>query len=310
MATALFATPTSVSPGDLASLASSWKRALRAQNKSPRTIRAYTDGVRLFDEYLARTGMPRVVAHVRREHVEAFIADQVDRFKPSTARTRFRDLQQFFKYLSEEGEVRASPMTHMIPPAIPETPPPVLTDDEVRRLLRAAEGKTFADLRDTAILRLLLDTGMRLAEITGLRIEDLDLDHAVAVVLGKGRRPRVCPFGPKAAHALDRYLRARGKRPMAARPALWLGRGGLPMTDSGIRQAITERAKIANIGGVHPHQFRHRFAHLWLAGGNQETDLMRLVGWRSRAMVGRYAASAADERAREAYRRAQVGEQI
>ena len=123
-------------------------------------------------------------------------------------------------------------MAAMRPPAVPEAPPRVLNDEQLRRLLKACEGREFADRRDAAILRLLVDTGMRRAEIAGLRVEDVDFDHDVAVVLGKGRRPRACPFGRKTAQALDRYLRVRAAHRDAALPALWLGVWG-PMTPSG-----------------------------------------------------------------------------
>jgi site-specific recombinase XerD len=295
--------------GQISTLAVSWRRSLRAQNKSPRTIVGYLEGVRFFDEYLARAGMPRAIGNLRREHVEAFLEEQLARFKPSTAATRHRSLQQFFRWALEEGEIRVSPMANVKPVAIPETPPPVLSDDELRALLRACEGPAYVDRRDVAIIRLFLDSGMRLAELTNLRLEDLDLDQDVAIVVGKGRRPRACPFGPKTAAALDRYLRMRAARRDAGVPRLWLGRGGA-MTDSGIRQAITERAKRAGLEDVHPHLFRHVFAHTWLATGGQETDLMRLAGWRSRTMLSRYGASAADERARDAHRRAGLGERL
>ena len=87
------------------------------------------------------------------------------------------------------------------------------------------------------IIRLFLDTGMRLAEMTGLTVADLDMDYEVAVVMGKGRRPRSCPFGAKTGQALDRYLRVRSRHKHGKMSELWLGDRG-PLSTSGIRQML------------------------------------------------------------------------
>ena len=147
----------------------------------------------------------------RREHAEAFVTDLLTRHKSATAANRYRALQTFFRWLVEEGEVAASPMAKMKPPAIPEAPRDVLTEPQLARVLKACDGKAFADRRNSALVRLLIDTGMRRAELAALKVEDVDFEHDVALVMGKGRRPRACPFGRKSSQALDRYLRLRAQ---------------------------------------------------------------------------------------------------
>jgi site-specific recombinase XerD len=288
--------------GDVLDNLGPFARDLRAQNRSEATIESYSTAVRQFDDFLAEQGMPRLVANIHREHVAAFIEGVLRRAKPATAANRYRSLQQFFRYLRDEGEITASPMERMKPPHVPEPLIPVLSEDEVKALLKATEGTTFDERRDRAIISLMLDTGIRRAEVAGLRLEDLDRDHSVVFVVGKGSRPRSVPYDRKPARELDRYIdRARKHHPHADEPWLWLGKKGR-LTDSGITQVIRRRGIEAGIPALHPHQFRHTFAHQWLADGGQEGDLMQIAGWKERSMPHRYGRSAAVPRAHKAFR--------
>ncbi|GAC1582919.1 MAG: tyrosine recombinase XerC [Candidatus Dormibacteria bacterium] len=283
-------------------LAASFRRSQLAQARSPKTIKNYADAISRLEGFLVANGHDADPESITREGVEAFITSLLNTRKPATAANRYRALNVFFNWLVEEEEIERSPMAKMHPPRVVVNPPAVVDVDTQRRLLKVCEGKDFISRRDTAILALLIDTGMRLAEISGLTVDDLDLELNTLTVVGKGNRERHLQFGRRAASAVDRYLRARVTHPAAESPRLWLGHAG-PMTSYGLADIVGRRGRQAGLPGLHPHLFRHSFAHAWLASGGQETDLMQLGGWRSRTMLDRYGASAASQRAREAHRR-------
>lgn len=164
----------------------SFVRALRAENSSPRTISTYTEAADQFHAFLVRQAWPTEPARIRRQHVEEFLAELLTSKSAATVRARFSALRRFFHWLVEEEELEHSPMERMRGPKIPERAPEVLSDEDIRSLLKATEGRGFQERRDRAILRLMIDCGLRRTEVSSLTLADVDLDAQMARVNGKG----------------------------------------------------------------------------------------------------------------------------
>lgn len=293
-------TTSTYAPDALGSLRESFALHLSA-TKAPKTSDIYLAALDGLIRHLDANGMPTGARSVKREHVESWMAMRREQVKPASLSLQFRALVQFFKWAVEEEEIERSPMEKIKPPRVPDAPVPVVEADAFRKLLKTCEGKGYNDKRDAAILLFLYDSGVRLGELAGLQVDDIDLKARQAFVTGKGSNLRAVSFGAKTAQAIDRYLRLRRSHRRASVGALWLGQDG-PLGDSGIAQLIARRCKEAGLPRVHAHQFRHTFAHEFRVNGGDPNDLMRLAGWKSPQMLARYGASAADSRARANYR--------
>lgn len=300
----ILSTSTAVRP-----LVESWVRSLRADGKSPRTIENYVAAVRALTHWCEQTGSPLLPSEQTADTIRGFMGDMDMELARSSVVTFYRCLQQWFRWLVDEDEIHVSPMARTKAPKLTESVIPVLSDDDLRNLLAVTSGRTWVDRRDHAIIRVFIDTGMRLGELVGLRNVDVDLDHQTLLVLGKGDRYRLAPFGDKTATSLDRYKRARDQRPQASSPMFWLGTRGT-LGGNGVGAMLRARGDQAGVPDLHAHRFRHTAAHRWLAAGGAEGDLMRIAGWKNPAMLQRYGRSAAEERAREAHKRLGLGDSL
>jgi site-specific recombinase XerD len=190
---------------DLADLAESWLVHLRAERKSPSTLRIYRAGVKAYLTWCAENGQPAILD---RNLLASFTADLLDRgAELATAQARHLAVRRFGRWLHAEGELAEDPLAGMRPPKLDTKVIPVLSDDELRRLVKACEGRTLRDRRDEAIIRLMLESGLRAGEVVALRTEDVDVGGGTLVVRrGKGGSGRLVPFSAQTARALDRYL--------------------------------------------------------------------------------------------------------
>jgi site-specific recombinase XerD len=292
---------------DLEDYLASWELALRAERKSPQTVKAYGDGVRQFLTWAVDEGRS---PDLTRPTVAAWVARLLDEGRePTTARARQLAVRRFSAWLAEEGEIPADELIGMRPPKIDAKLYHPLTDDQVRALIAACQGPAMFDRRDEALIRLMVETGARAGEVAAMQLSDVNLPAGTALIRrGKGGKGRTVPIGPQTVRAIDRYVRSRRAHRLAKTDALWLGDRGKTMGYDGLHKSLRARAAAAGVPGFHPHLLRHTAAHRWLAAGGSEGGLMAVAGWTRPDMLQRYTRARASERAAEEARKLNLGD--
>ncbi len=224
-------------------LIKSWLIDLRGRSLAAKTVSTYDGAARRLAAALperCRTD----AGEITRQDLREYFAHIASMRSPGGVSVDYRALQQFFKWADEvEEEITPNPMARMRPPVVPDPETRVLRPEEIKALRKACDGRDFMARRDLAIVSLLLDTGMRRAELASLGVEDVNIELREAYVMGKGRRARIVPFGHQTARALDRYERVRKVHKNAHLAGYWLSERGGVMTYDGVDQAIRRRVE-------------------------------------------------------------------
>ena len=240
------------------------------RNYSIHTLRNYRSDLLEFCQYLTRGGKDAHLHLGQIDHISIrdFLGHlhQKGNAKTSIAR-KLAAIRSFFRYLYSEGKVPSNPARLVHSPRLPERTPRFLTVREVETILELPDPGTDRGIRDRAILELLYASGLRVSELVRINLEDLSLEQQVTKVYGKGKKERLVPFGKKAEQALRRYVDIRGallRRQRTAREpnALFLNLRGSRISARSVERNLKEYIKkSALLLDVHPHLFRHSFAH-------------------------------------------------
>jgi len=184
-------------------------------------------------------------------------------------------LRSFFKFLTREGYLKNNPTLSISTPKQEKRLPLFLTEEEITRLIESALPKDEKGSRDKAILETFYSTGIRISELVGLDIADVDFIGGIVKVMGKGKKERIVPIGEKAIAAIRDYLDKRKKQA----DTLFLNKSGQRITTKGVRDIVKKYIRLASIKqGVSPHTLRHSFATHLLNRGADLRSVQELLG--------------------------------
>lgn len=277
---------------DIATFLQHYLRAER--NASPHTLRNYAADLRQFRAFIGPEAEAGAIDHIR---IRQFLADlYAHGAQKSSVARRLATLRSFFRYLVREGRIRDNPARLVSSPKLPKTLPRIPTPDQVNRMLDAlpAVEVSFPE-RDRAILELLYGCGLRVSELAGLDLGDLNFGAESLQVEGKGRKQRIVPFGAKARAALDLYLPVRAQvlaqwhRDDRRFPALLINLRGGRLTTRSVRRLVKRYAiRFGLDSSLHPHTLRHAFASHLLGEGADLRAIQEMLGHKSLATTQRY----------------------
>ncbi|MGH8299235.1 MAG: tyrosine recombinase XerC [Steroidobacteraceae bacterium] len=271
------------------------------RRSSPHTVAAYTRDLQALVAHCERTGLESWSA-LDSGHLRSFAARQhAGGLSPRSIQRRLSAVRSFYEFLQREGHVlrtgaqgrvraeagheeseitriRSNPGKDVRAPKVARRLPQTLDADQMARLLDIPAGDPFA-ARDRAIMELLYSSGLRLAEIVGLDLADLDLRDRMVHVLGKGRKARLVPVGRMAIRALEQWLTERAGLAQTGEQALFVGRSGRRLGRRAVELRVAYWARRQGLSAhVYPHLFRHSFASHLLESGAELRGVQELLG--------------------------------
>lgn len=274
----------------------------RAEGKSPDTIDWYETSLHLFLEYLPSQSIQPILSGVdvdtvrtyilnlqkRQRYADHPIAKNRDRLlSPVTIQCYIRAIKAFFNWLYREGYTDANRLERLKVPKAPKRLMEPLTESEIGLILSCIDSQTDWGARDSTILLVFLDTGLRLSELVTMTTRDLHLEEGYVKVMGKGQKERVVPFGSAAQRALLKYVYHFRPEPLRDE-RVFLNLDGTPISGNAIQLMIQRLRKASGIARLHPHLLRHTFAVNYLMNGGDVFTLQQILGHTTLEMVRHY----------------------
>ena len=290
----------------LSSLVDGYCLCAQSEAKSPKTIEMVQSSVRYLEEFLYSQGLSTDIVDTGANEIRMFIVhlQQKNRFtnhpfaKPQqgklsghTVNCYLRSIRAFWSWLISEGIVDSNPFRKVRIPKPPRNIIPTFSKPQLQILLNAIDTSTSEGYRDMVVILILLDTGLRVSELTSLMLKDVRLAEGVFKVSGKGRKERLIPIGKASQRILWNYINRY--RPEPANPPcdlVFLTKDGWPLTKNRVQKMMMKYGKKADIKGVRcsPHTLRHTGAVMFLRNGGDVFNLQRLLGHSSLEMTRHY----------------------
>jgi integrase/recombinase XerC len=250
---------------------------------SEHTIRSYSNDLGLYCQYLDEVqgggADPTAVDLTRLRRYSAWLSGRG--YAASTIARRLACVRSFFRYMRRTGRVSTDPAAGLRNPKQPKRLPRLLRVDEVIRLLETVPTDSSSGVRDRAMFETLYGGGLRVSELVGINLADLDLDQQMIRVRGKGRRERLCPIGLMAVEWITRWISCRRPR-NAFEPALFLNQRGTRLTTRSVGRLLqTDLARAGLVNPASPHTLRHSFATHLLDRGADLRSVQELLGHRN-----------------------------
>jgi integrase/recombinase XerC len=265
----------------------------RERNASPLTVENYRRDLQLFADFLADRklagGAHADVKKITVVIVRSFIASRHGAESKVTIARRLSALRSFFRYLCEKGEAAFNPAQLLPTPQREKRLPKFMEVDQVRQFLEAIDGDDWQDARDRAVFEVVYAAGLRISEVLGLDLGDVDLAQRLVKVLGKGSKERIVPFGIPAQKALERWLAVRSTRPGGASQAVFLNTRGGRLAPRQVQASMQKWMRTVGLRlGITPHGLRHSFATHLLNEGADLRAIQELLGHESLSTTQKY----------------------